>query len=49
MFLKKPLTRTAMMSASIAMGLTLIANSATAADPVTVVTWGGSYGDCLVP
>ena len=43
--IKKSIKRTSAISASIAMGLTLIASSATAADPVTVVSWGGSYGD----
>jgi len=37
--------RTAVISASATVGLTLLANIAIAADPVTVVSWGGTYGE----
>jgi len=45
MILKKTITHTAVKSTFIAMGMTLVATVATAADPVTVVSWGGSYGE----
>ena len=45
MILKKSITHTAIMSTFIAMGMTLVTHTATAADPVTVVSWGGSYGE----
>ncbi|MBX2882216.1 MAG: ABC transporter substrate-binding protein [Granulosicoccus sp.] len=37
-------TRSTLLASAMVSSITLLAGSATAADPVTVVSWGGSYG-----
>lgn len=44
MYLIRSLNRKRMLPASIAVGMTLMASAASSADPVTVVSWGGTYG-----
>jgi len=45
MLLNQSLKRTTLASACIAVGMTLCTNTVLAADPVTVVSWGGTYGE----
>jgi len=37
--------RSLIISTSISLGVLLMAGAATAADPITVVSWGGTYGE----
>ncbi len=45
MFLNKSLKRSALSTFAITVGTTLLASTVIAADPITVVSWGGTYGD----